>query len=119
MGLSELENGIITSYNPFMDVQRLQQRALEIREKYRVLEVKKYGKEWTNEQIVQGFVGDVGDLIKLVMAKSGIRSIENVDEKLRHELADCLWALLVISAKYKVDLEKAFTENMDQLDERI
>lgn len=52
---------------------RLQQRAIEIREKYSSLELKKKGKSWTNSQIMEGFVGDVGDLIKLVMAKKGAR----------------------------------------------
>jgi NTP pyrophosphatase (non-canonical NTP hydrolase) len=53
-------------------------------------------------------MGDVGDLAKLVQAKEGIREIANVDEKLAHELADCLWCVLVLANKYHIDLEGAF-----------
>lgn len=102
-----------------MDFKQIIQRALEVREKYAVLEKKKYGKEWTKEQIVQGFIGDVGDLTKLVMAKEGIRQIENVDEKLAHELTDCLWSLLVIANKYDIDIEDSFLKVMKGLERRI
>lgn len=102
-----------------MDFKQIIQRALEVREKYAVLEKKKYGKEWTKEQIVQGFIGDVGDLTKLVMAKEGIRQIENVDEKLAHELTDCFWSLLVIANKYNINLEETFVKVMSDLEKRI
>lgn len=65
-------------------------------------------KEWTREQVMQGFVGDVGDLMKLVMAKGGAREIAEVDQKLGHELADCLWSILVLARLYQVDLAKEF-----------
>ena len=102
-----------------MTFQELQGRALEIRKAYAGLEEKTYGKQWTSEQIAQGFVGDVGDLMKLVLAKSGVREIEQVDEKLAHELADCLWCVMVLAKEYHVDLETAFTETMNTLEKRI
>lgn len=102
-----------------MEFKKLQDRALEVREWYHSLELIKYGKNWTPEQIAEGFVGDVGDLIKLVQAKSGIRDIENVDEKLGHELADCLWCIIVLSHKYGIDLEHEFLRTMDTLEKRI
>ncbi len=91
-------------------------RALEVRQQFAEYEQKKYGQEWTTAQLVQGFVVDVGDLVRLSMAKSGIRQVENLDEKLAHELADCLWSILVIAEKYDVDLETAFFANMDSLE---
>lgn len=68
---------------------------------------------------MQGFVGDVGDLMKLVMAKSGIRTIADTEHKLPHELADCLWSVLVLARLYDVDLEKAFLTTMDDLERRL
>lgn len=68
---------------------------------------------------MQGFVGDVGDLMKLVMAKSGIRTIADTEQKLPHELADCLWSVLVLARLYDVDLEKAFLTTMDDLERRL
>lgn len=68
---------------------------------------------------MEGFVGDVGDLMKLIMAKEGVRDIENVDAKLAHELSDCLWCVLVLADKYGVDLESSFMKTMQELDIRI
>jgi len=53
------------------------------------------------------------------MAKEGIRDFDNVDKKLSHELADCLWSICVIADKYNVDLEKSFIKTMDCLEEKI
>ncbi len=102
-----------------MDFKQIIKRAMEIRSKYSDLEVKKYGKEWTREQIAQGFVGDVRDLLKLVMAKEGTRNIENVDEKIAHELSDCLWSVIILADKYGVDLERSFQNTMNELEKRI
>jgi hypothetical protein len=44
-----------------MDFQQITKRAVDIRNKYSELELKRYGKEWTREQTMEGFVGDVGD----------------------------------------------------------
>lgn len=102
-----------------MELKQLVQRATEVKEKYHELEMKKYGKKWTNSQIAEGFVGDVGDLMKIIMAKEGLREMENIDEKLEHELADCLYCVALLANKYGVDLEKAFLENMNKLETKI
>jgi NTP pyrophosphatase (non-canonical NTP hydrolase) len=65
-------------------------------------------KAWTRDEIMQGFVGDVGDLMKLTMARNGVRPIADVDRKLGHELADCLWSVLVLAELHGVDLEQEF-----------
>ena len=101
------------------DIKELTNRAIEIKNKYHKLQKEKYGKEWTTSQIMQGFVGDVGDLMKLIMAKEGIREIENVDEKIAHELSDCLYSILVLSKKLNVDIESEFIKTMNKLEEKI
>lgn len=53
------------------------------------------------------------------MAKEGLRHMENIDEKLGHELADCLWSILVIADKYDINLENEFLKTMDDLEKRI
>lgn len=102
-----------------MEFKEIISKALEVRKKYSELEVKKKGKAWTNSQIMDGFVVDVGELMEIVMAKEGARDLENVDEKLAHELSDCLWSIIVLADKYGVNLEESFTRTMDQLDNRI
>ncbi|MCL4392057.1 nucleotide pyrophosphohydrolase [Patescibacteria group bacterium] len=102
-----------------MEIKDLISRAVEVREKYAELEKKKYGKEWTEAQIMEGFVGDVGDLMKLVMAREGVRTAEALNEKLEHELMDCLWSILVLSKKFDVNMETSFPKAMDRLEKRI
>ena len=94
-------------------------RAIEVRKQYAVLEQATYGRAWTREEVALGFVGDVGDLMKLVLAKGGVRAIPNAEQKLAHELADCLWSLLVLSQMYGIDLERVFCQNMDDLEQHI
>lgn len=65
---------------------------------------------------MQGFVVDVGDLMKLVMAKAGARRVDDVDRKLAHELSDCLWSVLVLARLYDLDLEKEFLQTMAELE---
>lgn len=50
----------------------------------------------------------MGDLAKLVQGKAGVRSTDDLDAKLAHELADCLWAVLTLADLYAVNLEAAF-----------
>lgn len=102
-----------------MEIKELSKRANEIKDMYSKMEMEKFGREWTNSQIMEGFVGDVGDLMKLMMAKEGIREIENVDEKIAHELSDCLFSILVLAKRLEIDIEKEFIKTMDHLENRL
>jgi NTP pyrophosphatase (non-canonical NTP hydrolase) len=101
------------------DLKDLMARAEEIREKYQTKNARDGKAAWGIRDYAMGFVGDVGDLQKLVMAKENLRDIENLDEKLAHELADCLWSILVIANYYGLDLEKEFKNTMDTITHRI
>lgn len=94
---------------------QLSDRAQQIRELFAAREKARSGRVWTREELMQGFVGDVGDLMKLVMAKAGARPIADVDRKLAHELSDCLWSVLVLARAYDVDLEKEFLATMQEI----
>ena len=102
-----------------MNFDELQQRAVDIRNKYDKLNYEKRGVIWNEQQLMAGFVGDVGDLSKIIMAKHGLRAMDNVDEKLAHELSDCLWSVLVLASKYGINLSEEFIKTMDELDKRI
>lgn len=102
-----------------MEFQTLIDRAITIRSKYAALEKEQYGREWTGEELMLGFMKDMGDLAKLVQAKEGIRPVEDVDNALGHELADCMWSVIVIANNYGVNLQDAFVKTMDELDGRL
>ena len=102
-----------------MEFEKMTDKAMEVRGKYAELEKNKYGKSWKAPELMQGFMGDVGDLAKLVTAKEGLREVDNVDEKIKHELADCLWSVITLANEYNIDIEKAFLKTMEELDVRI
>jgi len=102
-----------------MDLDALTQRALQIHHQYQSLNEGRFGRGWTRDEIALGFMGDVGDLMKLVIAQNGVRDIPDSDAKLAHELADCLWSVLVLSQLYHVDLESAFMQTMNEIETHI
>lgn len=98
-----------------MELSALQQSALQLNELYEKLETKRYGRVWTTQELALGFVGDVGDLAKLIQANAGIRTIDDRQAKLGHELSDCLWSILVLAHKCGIDLEAEFVRNTTEL----
>jgi NTP pyrophosphatase (non-canonical NTP hydrolase) len=101
------------------NLQELQQRALHIKQLYSRLNLQAGRSEWTAQDYAMGFVGDVGDLQKLVMARAGKRHVDDVDAKLAHELSDCLWSLLILANQYDINLEDVFSKTMNELELRI
>ncbi|WP_107655440.1 MazG nucleotide pyrophosphohydrolase domain-containing protein [Nocardia suismassiliense] len=102
-----------------MDISELQARAVAIHDLYDALNLAERGRTWTREDFMLGFVGDVGDLAKLVMAAEGTRSMPGGRAALEHELADCLWSVLILARRYEVDLATVFTKTMGELEEII
>lgn len=97
----------------------LQYCACDIARKYDALNAKKGNHTWGPKDRALGLVTDTGELAELVMAKEGMRQIDDVDTKLAHELSDCLWSILVLADSYNINLEQAFMRTVSELDERI
>ncbi|MFB7494421.1 nucleotide pyrophosphohydrolase [Streptomyces sp. NPDC056161] len=102
-----------------MDLTELQERAVRIHDLYDELNRRERGRVWARNEFMLGFMGDVGDLAKLVMAEDGAREAPGGRAALEHELADCLWSVLILAYRYEVDLEGAFRRTMAELDEAI
>lgn len=102
-----------------MTYQELMHAAVRVREKYNQLNARDHGGAWDGDKLMAGFVGDVGDLSKIVMAKSGHRAMDDIDDKLKHELSDCLWSILVLANHYDIDLETEFVASIGKLEERV
>jgi NTP pyrophosphatase (non-canonical NTP hydrolase) len=100
-----------------MDLKEATKSTRELRQLLAELETRRYGRPWNVEELALGFVGDVGDLAKLVQGASGVRDMPNLASRLSHELADCLWSVLVLADQLGVDIEQAFAETMAQLKE--
>lgn len=102
-----------------MNFSDLEKSALQLNELYEQLEIKRWGRVWTTTELALGFVGDVGDLAKLIQADAGVRDIDDCKAKLGHELSDCLWSILVLANKCGIDLEAEYARNTSELMEYV
>lgn len=95
------------------DIIKLQDRAMEIRRRYSDLEKRRGSQPWDGLKLAQGFKKDVTDLIEILQHNK-------LDQrKLNHELADCLWSVLVMARKLNADIERTFWTRMLELDNRL
>jgi NTP pyrophosphatase (non-canonical NTP hydrolase) len=116
----ECKSGVMLSCCAVMHLVELTRIAVGMRARYATLEISRGGAPWSRAELAQGFVGDVGALMKLVMAREGRREAPaDLDAQLEHELADCLWSVLVLAEAYGVDLERAFATTMHGLEKKL
>lgn len=116
---SKCHGHVNQSYFEYMQFHQLTRKAKHIEELYRKHGQSKGMKEWEAAEYLQGLMGDVGDLAKLIMAKNNLRDGEDIDEKIKHELADCLWSIVIIADKLGIDLEESFTRTMTQIEKKL
>ena len=102
-----------------MEFQKLINRAMDLRRQYEVKEKQLYGSPLTDEDIAQGFLGDVNNLVKLIRAEHGKLTIANSKEKLESQLAHCLWSVIVLAQMHNFKLEQSFMEAMDRLENHL
>ena len=102
-----------------MEFQKIIHRALDLRRQYELKETELYGSPYSSVEIAQGFAGDVNNLAKLVMAEHGQREIANSKEKLEAQLAHSLWSVVVLAQMHNINLENAFMEAMDRLENHL
>jgi len=102
-----------------MTFSDLEKSALQLNALYEQLEIKRHGRVWSTEELALGFMGDVGDLAKLIQANAGIRDIDDCKAKLGHELSDCLWSIIVLANKCGIDLEAEFVRNTRELADHV
>jgi hypothetical protein len=81
-----------------MDLWSLQARAVAIAELYDRSNVAAGRGAWSTSDLALGFVGDGGDLAKLVMAVDGRREIEDARDRLAHSLRK-KWAVHVCETR--------------------
>ncbi len=102
-----------------MQLQELIKKANQLKDKYNSVHKENGEPQWGVTEYTQRFVGDVGKLMKLIMAKQDFYNYENLDDKIKHELADCLYSIMVIASELNIDLEKSFMETMDELKNKM
>ncbi|WP_367872542.1 hypothetical protein [Luteolibacter sp. Populi] len=92
-------------------------RSMQIRKLYHELEKRNHGDPWTKQEDVIGFVYDVGELGRMVMAAEGRWKHQGeLDKDLPDKLAECLWWLFVLSERLGIDINAAFASKMAELE---
>ena len=107
---------MIPSHNE-TDFSNAVERSIQIRKLYHELEEWNHGGPWTKQEDMIGFVYDVGELGRLVMAAEG-RWVHPGDlpKDLGDKMAECLWWLSVLSDRLGVDLNAALSSKMTELE---
>ena len=102
-----------------MDINELTKKVLHVKSLYENFENKKSYKNWTAEESYAGLVSDVGDLGRLVLAEEGFREMNDLNKKLKHELAEILYNTLLLANHYNIDLEQSFTDEINRLEKDL
>jgi len=103
-----------------VDLTAATARARHIRALYKQLEQRLHGSSWTPQEIMLGYLYDIGELGRLVMAAEG-RWLHDGDPspELEDKLSECLWWVLVLADRLGVEMTKAFTRKMNALDVQL
>src|SRR6266496_1413814 len=103
-----------------MDFTAATARARHIRELYKQLEERLHASAWTPQELMLGYLYDIGELGRLVMAAED-RWLHKGDlpRELEDKLSECLWWVLVLADRLGVDITKAFTTKMNELDVQL
>jgi len=102
-----------------VELEALRDRAVAVAELYDRYHLAAGREAWSRADLALGFVGDVGDLAKLVLALDGRREIAGARGLLGHELADCLWSILVLADRFDVDLAAEFGRMTDEVERHL
>jgi NTP pyrophosphatase (non-canonical NTP hydrolase) len=103
-----------------MELATASARAIHVRGLYEQMEERIHGSSWTPQELMVGFMQDVGDLGRLVMASEGRWAHgDDLPADLGRELSECLWWVLVLANRLDVDIAEAFAATMDDLDARL
>lgn len=95
-------------------------RARHVRELYKQLEQRLHGSAWTPQEVMLGYLYDIGELGRLVMAAEDRWLHEgDLPRELEDKLSECLWWVLVLADRLGVDITKAFTAKMNDLDVQL
>lgn len=102
-----------------MDFLTFKQKALEVQNLYNKLNKSKGEKKWQSGEYMAGLVGDIGDLSKLVMSKNGYRGFSDLENNLKHEIVDILWAVFIIANELDIDVNHETDEWFNSINDRI
>lgn len=89
-------------------------RSLEIRKKYRELEVLHHNSEWTVEEDALAYLTDAGLIGRNIMSQQQRWPKANSQNELEHKLGENIWWLIVLAERSGIDINSAVTNFLDK-----
>jgi NTP pyrophosphatase (non-canonical NTP hydrolase) len=102
-----------------MEFKDLIKQTREIKRAYEVLNRKQGRPAWLTSDYVQGMVGDVGDLAKLVVKRKQTGARKSIDREIAKELSDILYMVVVIADELGINLEREYKVNLEFLEQKL
>lgn len=88
-------------------------RSLEIRKKYRELEIIHHGSEWTVEEDALAYLTDAGLAGLNIMSQQKRWPRAGSEVELRHKLGENIWWLIVLAERSGIDIIEAVNKFLD------
>ncbi|CAM3425224.1 MazG-like protein [Sphingobacterium siyangense] len=82
-------------------------RSMEIRRKYRQLELMHHGSEWTVEEDALAYLTDAGLVGRNIMSQQQRWPKVDSEAQLEHKLGENIWWLIVLAKRSGIDIRKA------------
>jgi hypothetical protein len=98
-----------------MDIDSMEDQARTVRQRFAEFEQRRHGRPWNLRKSCWASWAMSVTSRSWSKARPGVRFSEDLDRKVAHELADCLWAVLTLADMYGVDLEAAFSSTIAEL----
>jgi len=82
-------------------------RSMEVRRKYRELEVLHHGSEWTVEEDDLAYLTDAGLVGRNIMSQQQRWPKIGSEEELKHTLGENIWWLIILAERSGIDIREA------------
>ncbi|WP_345989736.1 MazG-like protein [Chryseobacterium sp. Chry.R1] len=89
------------------NLDKIIERALDIREKYHRLEKQQNGSEWTLEQDALAYLTDAGIVGRDIMSHEKTWIKKDASAELEHKLAENIWWLFILADRTGIDIKNA------------
>jgi len=89
------------------DFDEIIRRSMEIRKKYRELELLHHGSEWTVEEDALAYLTDAGLVGRNVMSQQQRWPKAGSEAELEHKLGENIWWLIVLAERSGIDIRAA------------
>jgi hypothetical protein len=89
-------------------------RSLEIRKKYRELEIRHHGSEWTVEEDALAYLTDAGLVGRNIMSQQHRWPKAGSEADLEHKLGENIWWLIVLAERSGIDSKEAVNKFLNE-----